>query len=362
MKITLVIPTLQQGGAERVMSELANNLTGLGHEVHLCLLAKSQDFYVVESRVVIHRLGFENKGTILKALSEVRTFIKLRRLLIQERPDVVLSFMDKFNIFTILASRFLHLKVFISDRNNPRKKAPIFRNQLKRLTYRHATGIIAQTSLAKNILKSTTKNKNIRVIANPVKKIDTNLGITKENIILNIGRMVPEKGQKYLIEAFSKMEDQNWQLVILGDGELRIALEKQIVDLNIKHKVLMPGSVKNIDEWLARSSVFAFPSVSEGFPNALIEAMAAGLPCVSFDCDAGPSDIILNRVNGILVKCKDTVALTNALNELCKNSVLRSELARAALVVKESLNPIKITLDYLNFFNSQETDNNDRRY
>lgn len=362
MKIVLVIPTLRQGGAERVLSELANNFSHVGHEVHLCLLAKSEDFYAVEPSVFIHRLGFENRGPVFKIISEATTFFRFRRLLIKEKPEVVLSFMAKFNIFTIIATRFLKLKVFISDRDNPRNKRTFKRNMLCKLTYKHATGIIAQTNLAKEILDAFTKNKNVKVIPNPVKKIDNTFGIPKEKIILNVGRMVTEKGQKYLIEAFDKMEDKNWKLVILGDGELRLALEKQIDNLNINDRVLMPGATKNIDEWLAKAAVFGFSSVSEGFPNALVEALATGLPCISFDCDAGPSDLIVDGVNGRLIKCRDTLALTKALNEICENSAMREKLGNKAKEINEKLDPNKIANEFLDFFNVKEKESYDRRY
>jgi len=355
MKILLIIPTLKHGGAERVMSELANNLNTLGHQVHLCLLVDNEDFYTIEKGVTIHRLGFENKNSIQKKFSEIKTFFRLRRLMTKINPDATLSFMDKYNVLTILASRFLKLKVFVSDRSNPNKTISSNLKLLKRQTYKHASGIIAQTSLAKEVLFETTKNSNIRVIHNPLKQIKPLPSIQKEKIILNAGRMVEEKGQKYLIEAFSKLKANDWKLVILGDGKLRPELEKQISKLNLTHKVLLPGTVQDIDEWMARSSIFAFPSISEGFPNALAEAMAFGLPCVSFNCDAGPSDLINNNKNGYLIGTKDVAALASKLNELCSNEELRTKLGNEAKKISTKLDAQKITQEYLAFFKQQKT-------
>ncbi len=356
-KLFLIIPTLKQGGAERVMSELANSFVQNRciTEVHLVLLAKSDDFYEVDKKVIIHRLGFENTGRIEKILSEFKTLLRLRKLYKKHRPDAVLSFMEKYNAFTIIASSFLGLRVFVSDRSNPNKKISSNLKLLKRLTYKHASGIIAQTSLAKEVLFETTKNSNIRVIHNPLKQIKPLPSIQKEKIILNAGRMVEEKGQKYLIEAFSKLKANDWKLVILGDGKLRPELEKQISKLNLTHKVLLPGTVQNIDEWMARSSIFAFPSISEGFPNALVEAMAFGLPCVSFNCDAGPSDLINNNKNGYLIGTKDVAALASKLNELCSNEELRTQLGNEAKKISTKLDAQKITQEYLAFFKQQKT-------
>jgi GalNAc-alpha-(1->4)-GalNAc-alpha-(1->3)-diNAcBac-PP-undecaprenol alpha-1,4-N-acetyl-D-galactosaminyltransferase len=171
MKIVLIIPTLNSGGAERVMSELANEFSLKNNEVHLVLLVKSTQFFTVDGSITIHELGFENRNVLYKIYDELKTFIRLRGLIKRERPDIVLSFMPKYNVFTLLASRFLNLRVFVSDRNNPKKAIPFFINFLRNRTYKYATGIVAQTKVAKEILEETTKNNNIRVIPNPIRKV-----------------------------------------------------------------------------------------------------------------------------------------------------------------------------------------------
>lgn len=354
MKLFLIIPTLKQGGAERVMSELANQFAiREAIQVHLVLLAKSNDFYKVDDSVIIHRLGFENKSKLKKVISELTTFKCLRKLLKTHKPDAVLSFMEKYNSFTILASVFLGLRVFVSDRSNPLKKVPKSTELLRKFTYKYATGIIAQTQFAKDVLAAKTKNKNIRVIPNPVKEIQKYSDIAKENLILNVGRLVPEKGQKYLIESFSRIKEKaDWKVIILGDGPLRNELQQQVKNLRLEEKVKFLGAVNNIDEWLAKASVFVFPSISEGFPNALAEAMSAGLPCVSFDCDAGPRDLIENYKNGILIEEKNTLEFTSALQELIDNPNLRLQLGEQAIKIKEKLSLEKIAKKYYEFMNN----------
>lgn len=355
MKIFLIIPTLKQGGAERVMSELANQFAQKDNlKVHLVLLAKSNDFYKVDDTVIIHRLGFENKGKLNKVYSELATFKNLRNLLKTHKPDAVLSFMEKYNSFTILAAAFLGLQVFVSDRSNPLKKVPQTTEILRKFTYKYATGIIAQTQFAKDVLVAKTKNKNIRVIPNPVKKIQNYPDIAKEKLILNVGRLVPEKGQKYLIEAFSKINEKaDWRVVILGDGPLRNQLEEQVNALGLSNQVLLLGAVNNVDEWLAKATIFVFPSISEGFPNALAEAMSSGLPCVSFDCDAGPRDIIKNNVNGVLIPTKDEKSLIQALENLIQNKELREMLGKNASKLREELSVDKIAKQYFNFISTK---------
>lgn len=349
MKIILVIATLTQGGAERVMSELANQWTREKHDVHIVLLAKSELFYKLNEDVIVHQLGFENRNPLQKIFSEINVFFKLRRLLKNETPDFVMSFMTKYNIFTIIASSFLKLKIFVSDRSNPNKQLPFIIKIMRNISYRFTAGIIAQTTLSKDLLKNTIKDANIKVIPNPVKKIHQYPLIKREKIILNIGRLIPQKGQSYLIDAFSLINDMSYKLVILGEGPLRKDLEKQIEFLGLKNRVLMPGSVVNVDEWLAKASIFAFSSVSEGFPNALIEAMAAGLPCVSFDCDAGPRDIIVDNVNGFLIPEMNINLMSDKIKELIINPNLRIKIGREALKINTQLDKEIIAQKYLLF-------------
>lgn len=357
MKAFLIIPTLKQGGAERVISELANQFAENDVEVHLVLLAKAEDFYTVNNKVIIHRLDFENKGKLQKIVSELQVFIKLRRLLKAYKPDATLSFMDKFNVLTILASRFLNLRVFVSDRSSPTLKLPFFLYLLKKLTYRYASGVVAQTSMAKQLIEKLTNHKNIEVIPNPLKQVQFFPEIIRQKIIINIGRLVPEKGQKYLLQAFSQLEAEDWQLVILGDGPLRLDLEHQVSDLGLNSRVLMPGAVTDVDKWLAKASIFAFSSISEGFPNALVEGMAAGLACVSFDCDAGPRDIIKHGVNGFLVQEKNIGDLAEKMYILIKDPILLGEFGTNAKVVRDKYNIESICRDYINFLSGNQNRN-----
>ena len=350
MNFFLITPTLQQGGAERVIIELANEFcTYKEVKVHLVLLAKSEDFYSVDKRIKIHRLGFENEGKIQKLLSELRTLKNLRSLFKRECPDTILSFQERFNSFAIIASFGMGIPIYVSDRSNPLKPLSYFNEKLRKYTYKHASGIIAQTTFAKEILTKKIKNKNIKVIPNPIKNIKLYPEVEREKIILNVGRLVPEKGQKYLIDAFSRIDGKDWKLVILGEGVLRSELEMQITQLKIQDKVELLGSVKNVDSWLAKSSIFAFPSISEGFPNALAEAMISGIACVSFDCKTGPSDLIINEVNGFLIKVGDVHNFTLKIQKLIDNAELNEKISMEARKISDQLNSKTISQIYFEF-------------
>ncbi|MBF6648733.1 glycosyltransferase family 4 protein [Methylobacter sp. BlB1] len=348
-KVVLVIPTMHQGGAERVMSELANAWSAQQHEIHLVLLAKSKSFYYINDNVIIHNLGFSHSQLLNKIFNELKVFFKLRKILKEQNPDFVLSFMSKYNILTILAASNLNLKVFVSDRSNPKKQLPFLISFLRKITYRFAHGIVAQTSLAKSVLEENTGNRNIVVIPNPLKAVSVCENIEKDKIILNVGRLVEEKGQKYLLEALTKIKDTEWKIAILGDGPLYDQLKEQAEKLGLSDRVIMPGVVNEIDHWLTKASVFAFPSVSEGFPNALVEAMAAGLPCVSFDCDAGPRDIIIDGKNGYLVPVRDVEVFASRLETLINNAAIRTRLSKEAAKIVNDFGVEKISDDYLAF-------------
>lgn len=350
MKIVLFIPTLKQGGAERVMTILANTWAKQNETIHLILFENdSSNFYNISSKVKIHYLNFTYKGKLSKLYSELKAFFKLRKTISKTQPDFVLSFMTKYNVLVILATCFLNKKIYVSDRSNPNLKLPKLISFLRKHTYKYASGVIAQTKMAKDTLQTITGNKNIEVIPNPLNNFSFDKKVSKENIILNVGRLTEEKGQKYLIKAFSKLKHDNWRLVILGEGKLKLDLEKLIEKLSLQDRVILKGSVKNVDEWLSKSSIFAFSSISEGFPNALVEAMAFGLPCVAFDCDAGPRDIIENGNNGFLAELKNIDDFSKKIDLLIKNPKLREKISLQAKKVQREYNSKIIAKRILNF-------------
>lgn len=314
------------GGAERVMSELANSWSEMGYEVYLLLLVRRPNFYKINPEVTIFEL--DNKKRDVGR--EITIFYRLRKKLLAIKPSFVLSFMTKYNCFTILASIGLKIPVFVSDRSNPLKRLSGWVVQLRKQTYPYAAGVLAQTGTARDFLLKNIRLNNVAVIPNPLRDQDFSENITKENIILSVGRLVPEKGHNYLLDAFTEIDRKGWRLVILGGGELKDSLRVQAEELGISNELYMPGPVKNVDKWLQRAEIFAFTSISEGFPNALSEAMGAGMACVSFDCNAGPADLIMDGQNGFLIDTGDTEKLRERLEELMNSESLRKNIGQKA--------------------------------
>lgn len=351
MRVFLVIATLKAGGAERVISILANNWSQYKNiEVHVVLLTNDEIFYPLNGNVYIHKLGFlVNQSGYIRIYSLFKTFIKLRMLVKNKKPAFILSFMTKYNIFT-LASLFLtNKKVIVSERDSPTERLSPLICILRKLTYKFASGIIVQTNAFKDFISKETKCTNIAVIPNPINPFQKPISPIKQPIILNTGRLVEKKGQKYLLEAFSKINDKHWRLVLLGDGELKKNLIEQSHALGISDRVEFKGTVKNVDEWLNTSSIFAFTSLMEGFPNALAEAMAAGLPSVSFDCPTGPSDLIIDGENGFLVQLKNVDQFTDRLNTLIGDINLRQHFSTESKKILNILNADNIAKQYFDF-------------
>lgn len=351
MKIVLVIPSMGSGGAERVLSILVNQWAKKsGCLVDLIMLSNGPVFYEIDPRVSVYKLNYVGGGGwIAKVFGALCGGLKFRRLIKSRNPDVVLSFIREANIFTLLFTRFLGVKVVISERDSAIAVVGWLYSYLRKLTYPWANGIIVQSEHYRKNIGKITGTAKVKVIHNPVKKIE-NSKLQKERIVVNVGRLIREKGQLYLLRAFKEAKcGSDWRLVILGDGVLKSELMAEADRLQIAGRVDFIGATKDVDYWLNVSSIFAFSSISEGFPNALAEAMCAGLPCVSFDCIAGPSDLISDGVDGFLVDVGDINGMANRLDALMSSADLRERLSNAARCVAKKLDADKISEDYYSF-------------
>lgn len=350
-KLCLIVPDLNKGGMERVMSELANFFSSkTDTNVTIILLTNDEGiFYKISDTVSIYkpRFVFNNK---IRVLSTIRTLFFLRSTIIKINPDAILSFGEFYNSFVLLSSLFLNVKIFVSDRSSPDKGLGFIQDFLRRILYPLAVGIVSQTNYSRDFLFKETRHKNIKVIPNPVRKMGKNAQ-ERTNIILNVGRIIKSKRVDLLINIFSKCQNDDWELWIVGEdeGDEKETLERLSVDLNIKNKVKFWGKQDDIDKFYNASKIFAFTSESEGLPNVLIEAMASGLACISFDCIAGPGDLIINGKNGFLVKMYDCEEYIIKLNSLINNQELRKEFSMNAQKNAEEFNINIIGEKYYNF-------------
>ncbi len=358
MKLFLIIPSLGSGGAERVLTTLANNWAKRKQvQLTMVVLSDSEDFYTLDEKIQIHRLGYKGGGDFLEKLVRAKTTVsKLRSLIKENDPNCILSFLTECNIVTLLASRNIKNKVFVSERDSPNANTPKIYKFLRKKLYNNANGIIVQSRDYQNFISKIVPKVPVVVIQNPIREIKR-YDVQKEKVILNVGRLINEKGQKYLLEAFSRLSNHtDWKLVILGDGYLRDSLIEEANRLGISNQVSFMGASKEVDLWINKASIFAFSSISEGFPNALAEAMVGGLPCVSFDCVTGPKELIKNGENGYLVKTEDVEDFASKLNELINSEELRQSFSNNSIQLRSVLNEDAISDKYFNFITGKTSE------
>ena len=309
--ICLVVHSLQAGGMERVMAELAGYFSKKETvKVHLVLYGINRDiFYVLPNNVIIHKPSFTFNDTKRK-ISSLKTLRFLRKKIKEIKPDAILSFGEYWNNFVLMATLGLHYPVFVSDRSQPDKSLGKTQDKLRQWLYPFAQGIIAQTEKAKQVYQSIYRHGNIMVIGNPIRKIQNiEEVIERENIVLMVGRLIESKHQDKLIELFVKINNPRWKLVIVGYDHLKqnhlARLQEMVKELGVEDRVILTGKQSNVERYYLQSKIFAFTSSSEGFPNVIGEALSAGLPVVAFDCVAGPSEMITDNENGFLVPLFD---------------------------------------------------------
>ena len=296
----------------------------------------------------------------------LRTIRPIRKVIKQQQPDIVLGMMTSNSVRAIIASFGLPTKVIVSERNFPgRKKTNNRWAKLRKRLYRFADGHVVQTHKIYSWLRKHTGASNITIIPNsvtyPVASLQPFLApekvVGKESkVILAVGKLHEQKGFDLLISAFHRIAQHmpGWMLVILGKdvktGNQRQNLQLQIDELNLNERVIMPGCAGNISDWYRRSDIFVLSSRYEGFPNVLLEAMANGCSCISYDCDTGPSEIIINEQNGLLIPPEDVDSLTKAMERLIKDEKLRAHIAVNAIKVRENFSENKIMGMWIQFF------------
>ncbi len=324
IKVCFVIHSLQAGGMERVMSELVNYFaTNKTYEVHLILYGiKREVFYKISDDIIIHKPDFTFDNS-KRFLSTIKTVFFLRKKIKEINPVSVLSFGELWNNMVLLSTLGTKIPVFVSDRAQPNKSIGKLHDTLRNFLYPKAKGVIVQTEKALEIFKIMYHHTNFKIIGNPIRPIyDRNL--VRENTILMVGRLIELKQQNVLIEIFSKLNAPNWKLVLVGYDHLKQenqqkwqSLAKQ---LNVAERVVFTGKQEDVEKYYLSSKIFAFTSISEGFPNVIGEAMAAELPIVAFDCVAGPSDLITENENGFLIPLNNKELFIQKLQFLIDNS------------------------------------------
>ncbi len=333
--ILFVTSGLGAGGAEKIIALLAQHWSDAGHKIAIASFDHAGDntYHSFAASVALHRLGDEASSLRRGKFSKVADLVALRSLIRRERPDIVVSFLTKNNLLALVATIGTDTKVVCCERNNPeRQGAHAFWNLALSVAYRRASLIICQTAAVTRCIPHAVHDR-IKVIPNPIKKWSFAHEEQSPPTLVAVGRLTHQKGFDMLIDAFASIagKSKGWLLEIWGDGPDRSQLEAQIRGAGLEDRIALKGLSEEPGSWLKNAHIFVLPSRYEGFPNVLGEAMAAGLPVVSFDCDFGPSDMIRHNHNGMLVDPEDKTALAKAMSRCMAYAPLRKRLGQTAM-------------------------------
>lgn len=336
MKLVFVIHSLQGGGAERVVSRLCHWLAAAHPSIDThVVLFKPRVSYSLPPVTGVHVLGKNRKTLIGKLLEQPLLIVRLARLLKRLEPSAVLSFMPRSNVTAILARRLIGgpFRLLVSERvsidaNYQGWKAALITAVIK-LAYPLADGVIAVSEGTKReLIRRGLPKEKIFAIPNGVSLPDIERQANNEaphpwcsepgQVVVSVGRLDEQKGHALLLQALAEVRKQRQHVraLIMGEGPLRAALENQARTLGLDHAVAFVGFQGNPFPTLAAADAFAFPSLWEGFPNALLEAMACGCPAVAFDCPYGPADLIGENEFGVLVPVGDVPRFARALGQV----------------------------------------------
>lgn len=315
-RICFVLGGEKFGGTERVACILANYFVKLGWKADMFALLKGDCRFPLEKGVTLKRLGSDNLSRIRSLPIWVKTIWKY---LSREKPDVIVSFSARINcivLFTAVLRLHKGTRLVISERNDPKHDTRTVPVQiLTNMLYRFADKIVFQTEYARRCFKKAIYDKGV-VIGNPVLEGLPRASYSSQKIV-NVAKLEKQKNHFLLIEAFRKIAPKypETTLHIFGDGSLREELEKHIIDIGLKDRIILEGWKEDIHERIKDARLFVLSSDYEGLSNALIEAAVIGLPCISTDC-AGANEIIKDHISGIVTPVGDPRALSEAMDEL----------------------------------------------
>ena len=342
-KIAFAIPSLGSGGAERVVSILANELVQRGYDVSVIMVGNDCVAYPVLNQVKLIKLNCEQlygkENTAPRFYHRIK---KIRSAIANNKFDLVISFMSEVSIDVCLAVLGMRIPVIVSERNDPAiDPASRAKQLMRKILYFRANGYVFQTPDAQAYFDRRIQRKSC-IILNPLttQMMEPYTGLREQRIVA-VGRLNRQKNYSLLLSAFADFSQEfpDMILEIYGDGPQRQEIEDQIRTLFLQEKVLMKGFCKDVHQQIYNAAFFVMTSDFEGMPNALLEAMALGLPCISTDCRCGgPRMMIDHGTSGLLVPTGDREALCEAMANLASDPAYAKSLGEKAQEIKERVN------------------------
>lgn len=349
MHILFVLPGMGFGGAERVVANLANELAKTNTVTIVLASGVCEIAYKLDENIKLEIMPVS--GNAVKTWGVFRRFCKC------QRPDIVIAFMADTGV---MASMFLvgtSIPVITSERNDPARKRSdlsIIVKLLGKIAPAFTAGYVFQSEGAKSYYPKHVQKKSC-IILNPldIEKLPTREKDKVDNRIVSAGRLHPQKNHKMLIRAFAKSKAKDTHtLHIYGEGVLRAELEALISNLGMADKVFLEGNSKQVQEDMKNAKLFVFTSDYEGLPNALMEAMAIGIPCISTDCSPGGARMLINDgENGVLIPCGDEERLVAELDALCDDTERLKSFGEQAVKLRDRTNIETISEEWMEFIN-----------
>ena len=344
--IIFVTITMGGGGSERAISILANQFINMGVQVTILMIAGNDIAYPLDKRIIIKQVGSNSNGSFFMRLKRI---MKMRKCFKADKKANIIAMGSVASIFALLASIGLKNNKIISERNNPNringhqysKKMCMIRDFL----YNKANYCVFQTQDARDYFPKLSPNKTC-VIPNSISNAipEPYRGKRIEEIV-TAGRLIPEKNHKMLIKAFSIFSIQfpDYNLKIYGDGIMEEELRNYIQELNLKEKIYILPFTNNLHQEIRKSGVYVSSSDGEGISNAILEAMAMGIPTIATDCPIGGSKMcIQQRENGILVQVGDAAMLADAMIEIVSDQEFADRISQNAVKVRETFSETTI--------------------
>lgn len=340
MKIMTVGYLHGAGGAERQIILLSNQMTQRGHDVTLCVLNEFKSKYSISDKVkVLDLSGVEGVGN----MRIIRRLVAFRKAIKQIRPDIIVNYNLQSAFFCLTLSKMIRGKIVYSERGDPYDaEYSGLLGKVRDLTVPRMDGLVFQSEGARDFFDERVKLKS-EVIHNSVNVPQKQfpMPIVREKRIVNVGRLHPQKNQKLLIEVFSKIAPAfpGYSLDIYGDGALKDELQMQIDGLGLTERVHLNASRKDVWQCIYTASLFVLTSDYEGMPNALMEAMSLGLPCIATDCrPGGARTLIEDGENGYVVPVGDSAVLAEKVEYMLSHREEAERMAQNARLLQDSHN------------------------
>lgn len=352
-KLIIIAPSLKLGGIERALTTLALEFHALGNEVHFISCLRDERFYQLPKEIQLYEPSFRRTSSKLNKIcfySRLLPYIRYTTKRI--KPDRVLVFGDWFSPVTLLALTATQFQVYISDRTIPDYSFRFPIPQLKKWLYPKSAGFIAQTQRSKDFkFKEFGGKLRVKVIPNALPEFKDNGsedGTLKK--IIYVGRFAWEKDPEILIRAFAQVTRHHptWKLEMAGTGPLLDSMKALSRGLGLEKNLCFLGKVSGVAALYQSASILVLPSVIEGFPNTLIEAMSFGLPIVCF-ADIPHEDILTHNLDGWIVKERTSEALSEAIRFLIEKENFRNELGSNAEISAKRFDKEIIAKEILSF-------------